>query len=100
MLSASTAAPYDARMSQTPEPRTDWLTLTDVAAEMGWSVKTARNRHHDANTNRANNTEKPGDLPEPDHHIGNKPVWKPATIATFKANRPGRGAGGGRPWHK
>lgn len=85
---------YDARMSETG-PATDWQTLADFAAEMGWAIKTARNRHHEANRNRANNQVGPHDMPAPDHIIGRTPLWKPATISAYKKARPGQGAGGG-----
>lgn len=91
---AGSAAFYDARMSETG-PSTDWQTLADFAAEMGWAYKTARNRHHEANRNRANGTVGPRDMPEPDHHIGRTPLWKPTTISAYKKSRPGQGAGGG-----
>ncbi|WP_079626333.1 hypothetical protein [Mycobacteroides abscessus] len=81
-------------MSETG-PSTDWQTLADFAAEMGWAYKTARNRHHEANRNRANGTVGPHDMPEPDHHIGRTPLWKPTTISAYKKSRPGQGAGGG-----
>lgn len=36
-------------------------------------------------------------LPEPDAHIGRTRGWLPETIDQWNAQRPGRGAGGGRP---
>ena len=38
-----------------------------------------------------------GDFPQPDRHFGRSPVWLRSTVERWKAERPGRGAGGGRP---
>ncbi len=38
-----------------------------------------------------------GQCPEPDGRAGQSPWWHEATIYGWIANRPGRGAGGGRP---
>lgn len=38
-----------------------------------------------------------GRMPQPDLRIAGGPVWHRATITEWAANRPGRGAGGGRP---
>ncbi|MFB4273047.1 helix-turn-helix transcriptional regulator [Nonomuraea sp. GTA35] len=62
---------------------TDYWTMADIAEHLGIklrSVHTYRTR---------------GDLPPEDHMIGRTPVWRPATITSWK--RPGQGAGGGRP---
>jgi hypothetical protein len=32
--------------------------------------------------------------------FGRSPYWYPATIDAWVKTRPGRGVGGGRPWHK
>lgn len=36
-------------------------------------------------------------LPAPDVVVGRSPAWYAATIEAWRATRPGRGAGGGRP---
>ena len=36
-------------------------------------------------------------FPKPDVMLGRSPRWRPATLDAWKASRPGRGAGGGRP---
>lgn len=38
-----------------------------------------------------------GILPEPDAMIGKSPAWHRSTVDAWKATRPGRGKGGGRP---
>jgi len=38
-----------------------------------------------------------GRFPPPDTVWGRSPGWLPATLDEWKASRPGRGAGGGRP---
>jgi predicted DNA-binding transcriptional regulator AlpA len=38
-----------------------------------------------------------GTLPGPDQMVGRTPLWDAATIGRWLADRPGRGAGGGRP---
>ena len=32
-----------------------------------------------------------GDIPEPDMRVGRTPVWRPETIASWEAARPGQG---------
>jgi hypothetical protein len=58
---------------------------------------TVRSYHDAATKRRKDGCPRPGDFPEPDHHFGRTPVWSPATVDTWATNRPGRGAGGGRP---
>jgi hypothetical protein len=54
--------------------------------------------YHDAATKRRNDEcPRPGDFPAPDQHFARTPVWLEATVDTWATNRPGRGAGGGRP---
>src|SRR5215469_6559652 len=38
--------------------------------------------------------------PEPDMVLARRPGWKLRTLVLSRAAMPGRGAGGGRPWHK
>jgi hypothetical protein len=35
--------------------------------------------------------------PQPDAYVGRTPVWNASTVDRWKRDRPGRGAGGGRP---
>lgn len=82
-------------------------TLLDLgrAAEVaGVRYRTMRNYHQTAERHRreAENTGnpnlvRPGDLPAPDDVYGRSPVWKLSTINRWLRERPGRGAGGGRP---
>lgn len=64
---------------------TDYLDSAAFAAELGVKPATLHTYKHR------------GILPEPDAHFGQTPAWLPTTVTAFKANRPGRGKGGGRP---
>lgn len=72
-----------------------YLTLPQIAERNHWTLKTARNRQHESNRRRRDGQSRPGDLPEPDHHIGRTPLWLTETIEAWEKRRPGRGAGGG-----
>ena len=63
---------------------------------MGWTVDSTRTLHTRATRRRKEHDVRPGDLPEPDEVFGRSPVWHKDTIDRWEANRPGRGAGGGR----
>ncbi len=63
----------------------DLLDTSDVAELVGVKVPTIRTYLHR------------GDMPKPDRVIGRSPVWRRETIDAWLAERPGRGAGGGRP---
>lgn len=39
-------------------------------------------------------------FPEPDGFVGRSPWWWSDRIEAWRDARPGRGAGGGRPWHR
>lgn len=73
------------------------LDIADVAARTGLAVSTVRAYHAEATQRRREGTSRPGDLPAPDQVIGASPAWLVATIDQWVANRPGRGAGAGRP---
>ena len=53
----------------------DWLTTTDIAYQTGLKIDTIY-------TYRKRNT-----LPEPDHMIGNRPLWKQETIDEWNTYR-------------
>ena len=81
-----------------------YLDLAGAAEAAGVQYRTMRNYHQTAERNRRlaekyNDASfiRPGDLPKPDDTYGRSPVWLPSTIEQWMANRPGRGAGGGRP---
>lgn len=76
---------------------TTYLTLADIAHEINVGIDSMRTYHQRASRNRRANTSRPGDLPAPDETFGRSPVWNEETINEWIANRPGRGAGGGRP---
>lgn len=88
--------PYHSPMPD-EDDGTNYLTLAEIAAELGWSIKTARWLHWQANSRRRNGQSRPGDLPAPDHRYGRTPVWHRQTIAAWRKQRPGPGVGGGRP---
>lgn len=63
----------------------------------GMSVDSFRQmRARQAKAHRAGEARRPGDIPEPDEKIANFFVWKVSTFRTWYANKPGKGAGGGR----
>lgn len=74
-----------------------FLTLEDCAHALGLTYRTVRNYHQVAERRRRDGGIRPGDFPPPDMRYGRSPVWKASTIKRWAANRPGRGAGGGRP---
>lgn len=74
-----------------------YLALADIARVIGVGIDSMRVYHQRAARNRRDGTTKPGDLPPPDETFGRSPVWASDTITTWIAERPGRGAGGGRP---
>lgn len=80
-----------------PVTGTEYLDLTGIAAAAGITPDSARTYHTRAVANRRSGSPKPGDLPEPDITIAGRPAWRADTIQTWMANRPGQGAGGGRP---
>lgn len=81
-----------------------FLDLRGVAELAGVQYRTMRNYHQAAERNRRlaekhqdDEFIRPGDLPAPDEIFGRSPVWKRSTINAWLRERPGRGAGGGRP---
>lgn len=75
---------------------TTYLTLAEIAHDIGVTVSSMRVYHQRALKNRRDNNPRPGDLPEPDATFARTPAWKRETIDDWKLRRPGRGAGGGR----
>lgn len=73
--------------------------MGDIAAYLGVEhVETVHKYNYDATRNRKAGTPQRGDLPERDGMMFGRPVWRPATIINWqKHERPGKGAGGGRP---
>lgn len=70
---------YPAGVNETEE----W-TVADIAEHLGVTAATVR-----AYAARSQ-------MPAPDRRIGGKPLWRPATIRAWRAERPGMGVGGGR----
>jgi hypothetical protein len=64
------------------------LSLTDVATRAGITLNSARTYHKRANAHRAAGNPRPGDLPEPDLHLGGIPGWNEDTITAWLASRP------------
>lgn len=76
---------------------TEWLDIADIAELLGIGVPSARTYHQRARQNERDGQPKPGDMPAPDRHFGRSPAWKSETITEWMQQRPGQGAGGGRP---
>ena len=73
---------------------------TNQAAEFtGLNALSIRSYHTQGKRKRASNDPRWA-WPEPDLVIARRPAWKLRTIVIGQALKPGRGAGGGRPWHK
>ena len=66
-------------------PQYDRLTTAEVAVLCGWQPRTV-----------AQNVSR-GKMPPPSGHFGRTPWWDRAVIVAWLEQRPGRGAGGGRP---
>lgn len=66
----------------------EYLTLEKIAERAGITLGSARTYHKRANANRAAGNPRPGDLPEPDLHLGTTPGWDEHTITTWLATRP------------
>ena len=66
-------------------PQHDRLTTAEVAVLCGWQPRTV-----------AQNVSR-GRMPAPSGHFGRTPWWDRAVIVAWLEQRPGRGAGGGRP---
>lgn len=81
----------------------DYWTMSDIAAYLGVklkSVHTYRLRGKKEEEQEVPPAERRG-LPKEDRMYGRTPVWKPQTIIKWQQEqRPGQGAGGGRPTHR
>ena len=66
-------------------PQYDRLTTAEVAVLCGWQPRTV-----------AQNVSR-GRMPPASGHFGRTPWWDRAVIVAWLEQRPGRGAGGGRP---
>lgn len=73
------------------------LDLRAIADRCGLTYSTVQGYHTLAKRRRREGTSRRGDLPEPDDHIGGHPMWYVETIEKWEKERPGQGAGGGRP---
>jgi len=69
--------------------------IAAVADFLGVRVDTVRVYRTRSAANRRAGTPQPGDLPEEDDRFGRSPVWLGSTLLGWE--RPGSGAGGGRP---
>ncbi|MER6809961.1 hypothetical protein ABT299_11830 [Spirillospora sp. NPDC000708] len=68
-----------------------WAALQGVKKT---TVEANRSRH---NARRGTPQAKAGDMPEESTTLGRVPFWRMATYRAWEANRPGKGAGAGRP---
>jgi len=84
--------------------RLKWLDeLVDVegaAAFTGLKPLAVRSYHSQAQVRRGKGQTSRWMWPEPDRLFGGRPAWTLRSIVLGRASMPGRGAGGGRPWHK
>lgn len=87
-------------VTSSPMQGTTLLNIAGVAELLQMKEDTVRTYHKRATRNRKEGKPRPGDFPAPDEVISGVPLWRPKTITTWVSNRPGRGAGGGRPWHR
>ena len=79
-------------------PLKDLMTIADIAAAHGLKPSTIGQYHRDAQRRRQQGCPKPGDMPPPTTRIGRSPVWAKQTHDQWWYHqRPGQGAGGGRP---
>jgi len=68
-----------------PTPDRELLDMPAVARRLGIAPSTVRKYRSS------------GRLPAPDVMLGQSPGWAPATIDAWVTQRPGKGAGAGRP---
>jgi hypothetical protein len=97
--------PDTARSHTKPRQRgpNELIGFKDLAEIAGIKLSSARAYHSGAKfrrkmAERTGNPSiiRPGDLPEPDSHFGQSPVWRVKTIRTWMKNRPGQGVYEGR----
>lgn len=77
-----------------------YMDIAAIADRIGVKRNVALNYHQLAQRRRREGAPRPGDLPEPTARFGRTPVWLESTVEDWIASRPGKGAGGGRPWHR
>lgn len=77
-------------------PVEEYMTLEQIAAEIGVAVGSVRVYHQRAAKNRREDSTLPGDMPPPDRVFGRSPAWRSDTVRAWIARRPGRGYGGKR----
>lgn len=76
----------------------DTMITTPVWATLqGVKPSTVSRKLADAKLRRAAGESRPGDMPAEDARVGNSPVWTMKTYRAWDKQRPGIGAGGGRP---
>jgi hypothetical protein len=71
--------------------------MAAIADYLDLTYATVRGYHGHAEKRRRDHHPRPGDFPPPDAQFGRSPVWLRSTIDQWQKNRPGSGAGGGRP---
>lgn len=76
----------------------DTMITTPVWAKLqGVKPSTVSRKLADAKLRRAAGESRPGDMPAEDARVGNSPVWTMKTYRAWDKQRPGMGAGAGRP---
>lgn len=105
---AAQAQHFELLAEEEPAPRPqrkedDLIGFKELAEMAGIKLSSARAYHSGAKFRRKKAAStgdasliRPGDLPEPDRHYGQSPVWKVKTIRAWMKNRPGQGVYVGR----
>lgn len=73
------------------------VSVADIAAEHALAESTVRTMNGQAAQRRRAGMPRPWDLPAPADRIGNSPLFDRQAVKAAFDQRPGRGAGGGRP---
>ncbi|WP_052615641.1 hypothetical protein [Mycobacteroides abscessus] len=75
----------------------DLVSIAEIAAEYGLAESTVRTMNGQAAQRRRAKRSRPGDMPAPVDRVGNSPLFDRQEVTDAFNQRPGRGAGGGRP---
>lgn len=73
------------------------VSIAEIAAEHGLAESTVRTMNGQSAQRRRANKSRPGDMPALVDRVGNSPLFDRREVRSAFDQRPGRGAGGGRP---
>lgn len=73
------------------------ISISEIAEEYGLAESTVRTMNGQAAQRRRANKSRPGDMPALVDRVGNSPLFDRREVRAAFDQRPGRGAGGGRP---